>query len=178
MPHVGLRAARFCAALNRNLYNLQVWITPARVTGSDVAAHVISVLSGDYKVDPVRCVAAAACCCRLRGGKASSCDPAWCLRLDPAIACAQAPYTTTGQRIFPGRGLRKSLMEVSDDICWYLDATFCYGFNRYRESGHDVEQVIQARSHIAIWMHEAARSAAYISPGRSSTNNHARAQMK
>ena len=92
-----------------------------------------------------------------------SCDPVRCLHLNPAIACAQAPYTTAGQRIFSGRGLRKSLMEVSDDICWYLDATFCYGFNRYREDGHDVEQVIQARSHMTIWVNEAAQSASYIS---------------
>ena len=145
----GLAPLSYSAALNRYLYNLQVWITASRVTGSDVAAHVISILDGAYQIDPVRAVLR-----RPRAVVAYEAKRRCCRATTPRGACvltprsrAQAPYTTAGQRILPGRGLRKTLMEVSDDICWYLDATFCYGFNRYREDGHDVEQVIQARSY-------------------------------
>ena len=52
----GLAPLSYSAALNRYLYNLQVWITASRVTGSDVAAHVISILDGAYQIDPVRAV--------------------------------------------------------------------------------------------------------------------------
>lgn len=55
------------------------------------------------------------------------------------------PVTTSGQQI-EGRGLRRSRMTVSRQICWYLDTTFCYNFHRMNQNGVDVLLVMQLTS--------------------------------
>jgi len=52
------------------------------------------------------------------------------------------PTTTAGVRI-EGRGLRRSKMTVSRNICWYLDTTFCYNFHRMNETGINVLLMMQ-----------------------------------
>ena len=53
-----------------------------------------------------------------------------------------APYTTAGEQISPGLGIRSALMVVRapegqrelHDFCFYLDTTFCYGFHRMKDA--------------------------------------------
>ena len=44
-----------------------------------------------------------------------------------------SPVTTAGVQLDRGYGLRKSTLYININCCWYLDATFCYSFNRLRE---------------------------------------------
>lgn len=44
------------------------------------------------------------------------------------------PYTTTGERLLRGYGMRHARMLISTETQWYLDATFCYQFNQLQSS--------------------------------------------
>jgi hypothetical protein len=48
------------------------------------------------------------------------------------------PILASGVQLARGDGLRASRMQVSNDICWYLDTTFCYTFHRWDEGNVDV----------------------------------------
>ena len=51
----------------------------------------------------------------------------------------RAPHLTSGLEIPGGYGIRSAVMKVRTlDMCWYLDATFCYHFRRLNESGVDL----------------------------------------
>jgi len=51
-----------------------------------------------------------------------------------------SPTLTSGVKLSAGLGLRSVTIAVSTNICWYLDATFCYNFNRLRrDSENSVE---------------------------------------
>ena len=41
----------------------------------------------------------------------------------------RAPYTTAGDRLLGGIGMRRAEMRLSTSLCWYLDATFCAWFH-------------------------------------------------
>lgn len=45
----------------------------------------------------------------------------------------KTPTTTAGVQLQNGYGLLASRLYVNDNGCWYLDATFCYAFNRLLE---------------------------------------------
>ena len=49
----------------------------------------------------------------------------------------RTPRTTAGVQLNHGFGLKSSKMYISTSSCWYLDATFCYMFNRMREGFAD-----------------------------------------
>ena len=61
------------------------------------------------------------------------------LGLDSA---GETPLKTrlTSGAVIPGsqRGLQRSEMTVSTELCWYLDTTFCYQFHSMNDAGWDV----------------------------------------
>ena len=54
------------------------------------------------------------------------------------------PFTTAGQGLTPGIGMTNANMTINNEICWYLDTTFCYSFNRWQEQGSDVLSTTKA----------------------------------
>ena len=53
------------------------------------------------------------------------------------------PYTTAGDRLNPGLGIRNSKMtirapESAASFCWYLDATFCASFHQWADAEVDI----------------------------------------
>lgn len=50
------------------------------------------------------------------------------------------PTRLTSGAVIPGsqRGLQRSEMTVSTELCWYLDTTFCYQFHSMNDAGWDV----------------------------------------